>query len=49
MLFAPTSGIDCAATNTDDVQQKHDLWQAMEAHREEFPNFAKATLEKTFS
>ena len=41
--------IDCAAIMTDDVQQKHDLLQAIEAHREQFPDFAKATLEKTFS
>ena len=41
--------IDCAAIITDDVQQKHDLVQAIEAHREQFPDFAKATLEKTFS
>ena len=41
--------IGCAATSTDDVQQKHNLWQAIEDHREQFPNFAKAHLEKTFS
>ena len=41
--------IECAAIITDDVQQKHDLLQAIEAHREQFPSFAKATLEKTFS
>ena len=41
--------IDCAAIITDDVQQKHDLLQAIEAHREQFPDFAKATLEKTFT
>ena len=40
---------DCAATSTDDVQQKYYLWQAIEAHREQFPNFTKVTLEKTFS
>ena len=41
--------IGCAAIITDDVQQKHDLLQAIEAHREKFPDFAKATLEKTIS
>ena len=41
--------INCAALITDDVQQKHDLLRAIEAHREQFPGFAKATLEKTFS
>ena len=41
--------IDCAAIITDHVQQKHDLLQAIEAHRERFPDFAKATLEKAFS
>ena len=41
--------IDCAATSTDDVQQKYDLWHAMKALQEKFPNFAEATLEKTFS
>ena len=41
--------IECAAIITDDVQQKHDLLQAIEAHREQFPDFAKVTLEKTFS
>ena len=41
--------IDCAAIITADVQQKHDLLQAIEAHREQFPDFAKAILEKTFS
>ena len=40
--------IDCAAIITDDVQQKHDLLQAIEAHREQFPDFAKGILEKTF-
>ena len=39
--------IDCAAIITDDVLQKHDLLQAIEAHREQFPDFAEATLEKT--
>ena len=38
--------INCAALITDDVQQKHDLLRAIEAHREQFPGFAKATLEK---
>ena len=41
--------IECAAIITDNVQQKHDLLQAIEAHREQFPDFEKATLEKTFS
>ena len=41
--------IDCAAITADDVQQKHDLLQAIEAHREQFPDFANATFEKTFS
>ena len=41
--------IDCAAIITDNVQQKHDLLQAIEAHREQFPDFANSTLEKTFS
>ena len=41
--------IDCAAIITDDVQQKHDLLQAIKAHREQFPDFAKATPEKIFS
>ena len=41
--------IDCAAIITDDVQQKHDLLQAIEVHREQFPDFEKATLEKTLS
>ena len=41
--------IDCAAIITDNVLQKHDLLQALEAQREQFPDFAKATLEKTFS
>ena len=40
--------IDCAAIINDDVQQKHDLLQATEAHREQFPDFANATLKKTF-
>ena len=41
--------IDCAAIITDDVQQKHHLLQAIKAHREQFPDFAKVTLEKIFS
>ena len=41
--------IDCAAIITDDVQLKNDLLQTVEAHREQFPDFAKAALEKTFS
>ena len=41
--------IDCAAIITDDILQKHDLLQAIEAHREQYPDFAKATLEKTFN
>ena len=41
--------IDCAVIITDDVQQKHDLLQAIEAHREQFPDFETETLEKTFS
>ena len=41
--------INCTAIITDDVQQKHLLVQAIEAHREQFPDFAKVTLEKTFS
>ena len=41
--------IDCAAIITADVQQKHDPLPAIKAHREQFPDFAKATLEKTFS
>ena len=36
--------IDCSAIITDDVQQKHDLLQAIKAHREQFPDFVKATL-----
>ena len=41
--------IDCAAIITDDVQQKHNSLQGIEAHREQFPDFAKDTLEKTSS